>query len=378
MANRLIILAALGGTWLHLVAAAPPRLEIAALPQDAEILLTVGGVAVETEALSVEPGEQYPQSKHERALTPAVASPGREPAAPREAEWRLKVDLSVIADSNRTNGTDLETVPIDYGDGPLPVPLDPNQREKAGLGKGASVSAGVRLPIDRASTVMVDAEAYVVDYAGSDNDDLSVLVAAGVGFGRGKSPDGTIQLFAFDRWYGGVEASRGFGLRGNYRHALARGQTLRLSVDARIFESDYGDDFGGKEASLYLAYDRALNPELSASLGAWGHREWLDDSSFSYSEAGIYGGLSHYLSDALTGGVTAGAGRTWFDEPFLRLGPDPRRDWRMYGTLWLMTRRPVGWGITPSLTYTYNRTASSIDYYSTDRHRLRLGVQRRF
>ncbi|MGZ8307616.1 MAG: surface lipoprotein assembly modifier, partial [Allosphingosinicella sp.] len=215
-------------------------------------------------------------------------------------------------------------------------------------------------------------------YGGSSNDDMSALVAAGVAFGTGRSPDATVQLFAFDRWYGGVEASRGLGLRGNYRHALAKGQTMRLSVDARIFDSDYGEAFGGKEASLYLAYDRTLNSTLSASLGAWAHREWLRDESFSYSEAGIYGGLSHYLNDALTGGVTAGVSRTWFDEPFLRLGPDPRRDWRMYGTLWLMTRRPVGWGVTPSLTYTYNRTASSIAYYSTDRHRLRLGVQRKF
>lgn len=362
-----------------LVAAAPPRLEVAALPQESVPILTAGGAAVAAKAEPVEPGEQYPRTRQERALNPAVARPAPRPGSRRRGpDWRLKVDVSAVADSNRTNGTDLETVPIDYGDGPLPVPLDPNQRERSGLGRGASVSAGLRLPVDGGAILILDAEGYVLDYGGSDSDDVSTLAAAGIGFGKGRSPDVTVQFIAFDRWYGGVEASRGVGLRGSYRHAVARGRTLRLSVDARIFDSDYGESFGGKEASVYLSYDQVLRPDLSASLGAWAHREWLRDSSFSYGEAGLYSGLSHYLGDALTGGITLGASRSWFDEPFLRLGPEARRDWRMYGSLWLTTRRPVALGVIPSLTYTYNRTDSSIDYYSTDRHRLRLGLGRRF
>lgn len=375
MAKRHKALALLCGGWLFLAAFAPPRLEVAAWPQEAEAVLTVGGVAVAAAVQPVEPGEQYPPARHERALAPAPLKPKSDP---RENEWKLSVDLSVAADSNRTNGTDLETVEVDYGNGPLPVPLDPNQRAKGGVGRGASVAAGGRLPVAGAMAVALDAEAFVVDYDGSGNDDVSALVAAGVALGSGRSPDAIVQLIAFDRWYGGVEATQGFGLRANYRHALSKGESLRLAVDARIFESGYGESFGGTEGSLYLSYDSVLRPDLSASFGAWAHREWLDDETFSYSEAGVNGGLSHYLSDALTGGVTAGLSRTWFDEPFLMLGPRARRDWRLYGSLWLTTRRPIAWGVRPSLTYTYNRTGSSIDYYSSDRHRLRLGVQRKF
>ncbi|HEX6374366.1 MAG TPA: surface lipoprotein assembly modifier [Allosphingosinicella sp.] len=378
MGRRHIALAALGGGWILLVASAPPRLEVAAWPEAATVL-TMSGVAVAADAQAVPPGEQYPPAPHERALAPAVAAPAAGPGPkPRETEWKLTVDLSVTGDSNRTNGSDLDTVPIDYGEGALPVPLDPSLREKAGIGRGASASAGVRLPVATAMALAFDAEGYVMDYDGARNDDVSALVAAGVELGAGPVPDATVQLIAFDRWYGGVEALQGFGLRANYRTMIGEGQTLRLAVDARIFDSGYGEAFGGTQGSLYLTYDRVLDPRTSASIGAWAHREWLDDDAFSYSEAGIYGGVSRYLGDALTGGVTAGVSRTWFDQPFLMLGPDPRRDWRMSGSLWLMTQRPVIWGVTPSLTYTYNRTASSIGYYRNDRHRLRLGAARSF
>lgn len=369
----------LAAGWALLAAAAPPRLQVAAWTQEAAPVLTVGGAAVTAAARPVGPGEQYPPAPHEPKAAPRVAKPLPSPA-PRErrAEFKLRVDLSVIADSNRTNGTELETVPIDYGDGPLPVPLDPSLRERSGIGAAAAIAADARLPVAETLAVALDADAYVVDYGGKANDDVSLLVAAGLAFGSGPSPDAKVQLFAFDRWYGGVESLQGFGLRANYRHKLARGQTVRLAVDARIFESGYGEAFDGHEANLSVGYDTVLNPRLSASLGLWAHREWLSDGAFSYSDAGFYGGLSHYLGESFTGGFNAGISRTWFDEPFVRLGPEARHDWRFHASLWLQTRRPVAWGVTPSLTYTYNRTASSIDYYSTERHRLRLGVSRRF
>ena len=121
-----------------------------------------------------------------------------------------------------------------------------------------------------------------------------------------------------------------------------------------------------------------LNPRLSASVGVYGHRQWLRDDSFSSLDLGLYGGLSAYLGEDFTGGITAGLSRTAFDEPFLLLDPEARGDWRGYASLWLTTRRPLLLGLHPSLTYTYNRTSSSIGYYDSQRHRLRLGVKRRF
>ena len=372
MVNRRMMLAPLCLASLGLTGAAPPRLPIAASALNPSDSLAGGEGETAAAAIPVEPGEQYPPTRREEAMAPAVAPPAPPPA--RRADFRLSVDMSVTADSNVTNGTHLRTVPVDLGDGLLPVPVDPNLRERSDLGYGMSAAANVRLPIAAEAALAVDVEGYAVDYDGPRSDDVSALVAAGVEFGAAASPDGVVQLIAFDRWYGGVKALEGVGLRGNWRRPLSATSNVRLAVDARIFDSGYGDRFGGHEASLYVSYDTILNPGLSGSIGVYGHRQWLRDDAFSSLDVGVYGGLSAYLGEHLSGGVTAGVSRTTFDEPFLLLGPEARGDWRGYATAWLTTRRPLALGLYPSLTYTYNRTSSSIGYYDSQRHRLRLGV----
>ncbi len=371
------MLAPLCLAWLALAGAAPPRLEVSDWETGGPVVLA--GAANGSASIPVEPGEQYPPTRREEAA-PVAAAPAALPKAsrPRRADVRLTVDMSVTADSNVSNGTRLHAVPIDFGGGPLPVPVDPNLRERSGLGHGVSAAAGVRLPVAAEAALAVDVEAYALEYEGPRSDDASVLIAAGLEFGAGAHPDGSVQLIAYDRWYGGVKALEGVGLRGHWRVPLDPRSNVRLAIDARIFDSGYGDRFSGREASLYLSYDRALRPRLSASAGVYAHRQWLRDDSFSSLDFGLYGGLSAYLGEDFTGGITAGLSRTAFDEPFLLLGPDARSDWRGYSSLWLGTRRPVAWGLHPSLTYTYNRTASSIGYYNSQRHRLRLGVKRRF
>jgi hypothetical protein len=374
MVERRKLLAPLCVASLCLAGAAPPRLEVAAY----EGPVVLAGGDSESNSIPVEPGEQYPPTPREEAVRPAVAAPAAAPAAakPRSTDFRLAVDMSVTADSNVTNGTKLSAVPIDLGDGPLPVPVDPNLREKAGIGAGMSAAANMRLPISAEAALAVDVEGYAIEYEGPRSDDASLLVAAGLG--PAGAPTGSLQAIAFERWYGGVKALEGVGLRGNWRHPLSPSSNLRLAVDARIFDSAYGDSFGGSQASLYLTYDSVLDPSLSFSGGVYARREWLGDDSFSSLDAGAYAGLSAFLDEDFSGGVTAGLSRTVFDEPFLLLDPDPRADWRVYASGWLTTRRPVALGLHPSLTYTYSRTSSSIPYFGSDRHRLRLGVQRKF
>jgi hypothetical protein len=375
MVGRRTLPAALVLAWLCLAAAAPPRLEVAAY--EGPVLLAGGDS--EALAIPVEPGEQYPPSPREEAVRPAVAAPAAvAPARGRAADFRLSVDMSVTADSNVTNGTSLHAVPIDLGDGPLPVPVDPNLREKAGTGAGISAAANMRLPISAEAALAVDVEGYATQYEGPRSDDSSLLLAAGIELGAGASPTGSLQLIAFDRWYGGVKALEGVGVRGSWRRPLGPRSNLRLAIDARIFESGYGDSFDGSQASLYVTYDSVLNPSLSFSGGVYARREWLGDDAFSSLDAGAYAGLSAFLSEDFSGGVTAGLSRTVFDEPFLLLDSDPRADWRLYASGWLTTRRPLALGLHPSFTYTYSRTSSSIPYFSSDRHRLRLGVQGKF
>lgn len=335
-----------------------PRLEPTASPQQ------------------VEPGEQYPPVERDRSLSPAPAE------APRPAgegvRWSLRVDASIIADSNVANATDADTILLAYDDVVQPVPLDPSLRARSGIAFGASVSAGVDVPVSDQVTIAADAEAYLVEQVGGRTDDGALLVAIGPELEPGGGAVAAVQLVAFQRWYGGETANRGVGIRGRVRQPLGRGRNLSLRFDGRWFESGYGAAFGGSQASVYLSYDEALDPSLTVSLGGYARRDWLDSDRYSNLDLGFYGGLNHYLSADLAFGLSGGLGRVIYDEPVLFFSPEARRDWRYHGSAYLSVRNPIFLGLLPSLTYTYNRNSSSILFYRTDRHRLRFGLSRGF
>lgn len=323
-----------------------------------------------------EPGEQYPATLEEQARENRPQRPRR---GPRErADWRLTVDASVVADSNVTNSTEEETIDLTVDGKVLPVPLDPSLREHGGIGVGVSAHARGRIPISPGVSVAVDAEGFVLEQEGERSDDASALLAAGVELAGENGATVLVQVTGFDRQHAGVSAMRGVGLRGRYRQPVGDGQTVSLFVDTRFFDSDYGDQFGGTEAGAYLSYEAVFDPTLTGSLGVFARGSWLGADSYSSREFGIYGGLSHYLSGDLIGGISGGISRLEFEGAIPILSADPRRDWRLNGSIYVAAREPVLIGLTPSLTYTYNRTGSSIEYYRADRHRLRFGLTRTF
>ncbi|HEX8644607.1 MAG TPA: surface lipoprotein assembly modifier [Allosphingosinicella sp.] len=363
--------AALFGAWLLLAAyQAPPA---APLGYDLDAASTDDQLAAPS-TQPPEPGEQYPPSLADQARPVTPTAPRR----PGGADWRLIVDASVVADTNLTNSTDAESVELDLDGVAFPVPLDPSLRQHGGIGVGVSASLRGRVPIGGGVSAAIDAEGFVLEQEGARSDDASVLLAAGAEI---QGPGGStilLQATGFDRRYAGASAMRGFGVRGRYRQPLGEGEALSLFVDARFFDSDYGEEFGGTEGGVYLTYETVIDPTLSGSAGIYVRGSWLGSDSYSSREFGIHGGLSHYLSADLIGGLTAGLGRIEYEGPILLLSPDPRRDWRMSGSLYVASRRPLLIGLTPSLTYTYNRTSSSIEYYRADRHRLRFGLSRTF
>jgi len=323
-----------------------------------------------------EPGEQYPASMEEQERDNRPEPPRRRPR--ESADWRLTVDASVVADSNVTNSTDRETIDLTVDGQVLPVPLDPSLREQSGIGVGVSAHLRGRIPVARGVSAAVDAEGFALEQEGERSDDASALLAAGVELAGGNGATVLVQVTGFDRRHAGVSAMRGVGVRGRLRQPVGEGQAVSLLVDARFFDSDYGEEFGGTEAGAYLSYEAVLDPNLTGSLGVFARGSWLGVDAYSSREFGAHGGLNHYLSADLVGGISGGVSRLLFDGPIPILSADPRSDWRWYGSVYVATREPVLIGLTPSLTYTYNRTGSSIEYYRADRHRLRFGLSRTF
>jgi hypothetical protein len=306
-----------------------------------------------------------------------AATPRRPEGKVRKLEYRLTVDFAAIADSNATNGTRLREVPMLSGEQRIPVPLDPRLRQKSGFGRSAAVSGNVKLPLGASTSLIAAAEAYFIDYPGSLSDDASLSFSAGLELGPEASRT-TVEGLLFDRWYGGESAMAGWGLRVGHREALGHGQSLRAVAEGRIYSSGYGRAFDGKQASLWLSYDAVLDPSLTASASLYIRRDALRDRAYASTEVGAYDSLSYYLGPRFAGSATLGVARAWFDEPIPFLATTSRADWRPWLAVSLTTRRPLVWGFTPSLTYSYGRTSSSLPFYESDRHRLRLGFARSF
>jgi len=309
-----------------------------------------------------------------RAEEPPAAAPA--PARDR-VEHQLTIDFAAIADSNATNGTRLREVPVLSGDERVPVPLDPRLRQKRAFGRSAALSASLKVPVTPAAKLTLSGEAYIVDYPGAIADDAWVSAAAGVELGR----DGrrtTLEAMLFDRWYAHETAMAGWGVRATHREPIATGQSLRAVAEARFYNSGYGPAFDGRQASLWLSYDAVLDPTLTASASVYARRDALRDRAYASTEVGGYGSLAHYLGPDLTGSASVGLARAWFDEPIPFLSTSSRADWRPWLALSLTTRRPLLWGFSPSLSYSFGRTFSTLPFYESDRHRLRLGVARTF
>jgi hypothetical protein len=313
----------------------------------------------------------------DRAET-AVPARATAPDKGSATDFYLKVEASVAADSNVTNATDDDSIELYQGDLVLPVPLDPAIRARADLALGASIAAGARIPIAEGAAIALDAEGYALELDGERNDDVSVLLAAGPELTWTESGKAYLQFTAFERWYGGLSVSEGYGLRARYAQTIAQGQRVSLTLDGRVFDSDYGADFGGTQASAYLSYDKVLDPLTTGSLGVYVRRDWLNGEAYSGTEYGLYAGLSRFLSPDLSGAVSTGVSRGTFDAPIPFLSLDPREDIRFYTTLSLTTRKPIGWSLYPSLSYSYYRTWSSVGFFDADRHRLRLALLRSF
>ena len=328
--------------------------------------------------MTVRPGQQYPPALTRGHLSTANVS---EPTPARSkrggVDVTLSVDSSVIADSNVTSASDLRSLTVLTDRGPVDVEVGRAGRALSAIGYGASATLTAQFALAGNARLQADAEGYALVYPGSVPDDRSLQFAAGIGVdGHGEST--LLQLVAFERWRGSETAMRGFGVRAKWLHDLPGRRHVGISLDARRFHSDWGAALTGHSASAFLSYDMPVDAESTAVFGAYARLDAMRDDTYSDRALGAYASLSHYFGSHLNGGITAGIGRTWYEAPMRFLSPDPRQDWSGYASVWLTTRKPVLAGFYPSVTYTHNRTASSIRYFSLERHRLRLGVSRDF
>jgi len=288
------------------------------------------------------------------------------------------VDVSVVADSNINNATNLPVVLVDHGDGPVEIPLDGSFRRRSGAGISYSASGAVDVELAGRARLAIDAEVFLVDQEGRAYDDASTLVAVGADVELAGGAQASVQVVAHQRWYGGTSASAGLGARGKLDLPAGQGRLVQISAEAREFSSDYGSDFDGELLGGTLALQAILDPATTGAAGLYARRYWFGADAYSNFEIGAYAGISRYVSPDLAASVSAGISHTRFDAPLAFLSPEARRDWRFYGSLSARLRRPLVSIFYPHFDYTYSRIESSVAFYDTDRHVLRLGLEAPF
>lgn len=292
--------------------------------------------------------------------------------------WRLDLDLGIAPDSNINNATGVDTVNVQFGDTTLPIALDRNAQAKSGTGQTGSLTAGVRLPVSGNGALLVDFDANGTNYAGARFDDYLVQGAVGPQIHLSDAASISFQGVAAQRWYGGTAASRQFGVKAGAQFSLGASQRLGIQLDSRRTLAAFDSNFSGWQTGLYATAEKAVAPTLVASVGVFARRDALKAAAYSNTEIGASLGFGGELPLGVNFGIGGNASRVLFDAAQPIFSADPRHDWRYGARLSLGNRKLRVFGFSPQVTLSYNRNASTLAYYSTDRLRLRFSVARYF
>ena len=289
--------------------------------------------------------------------------------------WHLNLDFGVAPDSNINSATDARSISIFGQDGYV---LSKDARRRSGIGQTATVSSGVRLRLSDGLAMLLDADGQVVNQPGKSADDISALIAAGPEVTFKDGAHLAVQATGVQRWYGGKVAQRGGGVRVNYQRNLAAGARIGVQADVRRVASGFSSAYSGMQYAGYVTYERVVHRSMVASATAFVRREDLRSKPYSSTEIGYSVGIGGELPKGINAGLSVGLSRAFFDAPLLLLSDSTRRDWRLNARAYAGLRSVRVLGFSPSVTYTYNRVDTPIDFYRTARHRIVLGLARYF
>lgn len=290
----------------------------------------------------------------------------------------FNINFGLAPDSNITNGTNAQTIDVSLGAFTVPLTLSPSARAKSGTGQFLTGGGSARLGLIGESRLLIDGDANFTNYAGSGFDDLTAQLAAGPEIDLGTKSTLAVQALGAQRWFGGQRALSAGGIRTIFQHNLAAGQRLGLSGDVRYTDSGFTNAYSGWQFGGYATYERVVAHRMIASASLFARRDALESSAYSSTELGANLGLGGELPHGISAGVSAGVSHTEFDAALAYLSPVPRADWRYNARVHLGLRAIRVLGFSPSVTYSFAKSQSSLTLYDSERHRVNFGLARYF
>lgn len=292
--------------------------------------------------------------------------------------WHFSFNLGLAPDSNINSATSAETVNINFGPFELPLTLDPNARQKSGIGQTGGFSGGMRLKAGDNMAILLDADGRFVNYSGTFADDVQMQFAAGPELKLNQTSSISLQGLAEQRWYGGKVANRDFGARLNYQKVLDAGQRIGIEIDGRHTDSHFADAYSGWIVGTNATYERIVARSFIASLSIFGRKDMLQSPVYSSTSYGVAAGVGGELPWGLNAGVSGSVSRAKFDMPQYIYSNERRDDWRFFGRAYLGARSIKVMGFSPSVEYSFSKVESNYTLYESTRHRVNFKLARYF
>lgn len=291
---------------------------------------------------------------------------------------RFGFEFGIAPDTNINSATAAETVDVNFGPVRVPLSLDEKARARSGIGLTASAYAGLRLPAAERLAIVVDADAAMINYEGSDVDDYTLQMAAGPELKLGRRTNVTMQGLGLYRWYGGDIAQRQFGSRLTVQHNLDQASRFAVQIDGRRTESGINEGYNGWQIGGNATYERVIGKSMIASVSVFARREFLDNDAFSNRGGGVAAGIGGELPFGINAGASGSISHARYDEaqPFFSF--DSRKDWRYQARAYAGLRQIRVAGFSPSAEYAFIRVASNYDFYRSERHRFEFKLARYF
>jgi hypothetical protein len=168
------------------------------------------------------------------AHSPVPDTAAAAPAAKDKTKLSLSVDTSVFYDSNVLDGRWTAVGSADPG---VTRPEATGDR-KDEIGGSIGASASLHVPLAQGLQLVVDAGAYLLDFDGTEDDEASVHLAAGLSYAIDEKTRFVGQLTGSDRWYGQTLASAARGLRAQLSRELGDPERISLTREGCVLTSD--------------------------------------------------------------------------------------------------------------------------------------------
>lgn len=214
----------------------------------------------------------------------------------------------------------------------------------------------------------------------SDYDELTLNLNAGYSYQDERNQVLAAPVFEY-KYYGHEAYYNSLGGRAEWMRFIGQDKALKLEAEIKdIHHLKYAQQ-SGVESSVFATFWKVLPQQWTL----FGGLDYVDHNSeeqyfTAYEQQGMRLGLSKQFNAGFYAALFSSYRWRQFDQYIAGLGFDARRhDFEQNYTLVFSAPKWELYGLTPNLTYQYNKNRSNVDWlYSYDKHSVSLKLERRF